>query len=184
MKIITYKTTSTAQTKKIAKLFAEELLETKPGKGAFVILFKGDLGAGKTTFIQGLMRGMGIRRRIASPTFTLLRSYALPALLSPSPRALSFRNFGPRIVVRGKLRRESIAATFTKIHHFDCYRMTGEREMNDLGFKEMVKDPQNIILIEWPERIKKALPRNKVTISFEYGDTLTERIIEVKSKMK
>jgi tRNA threonylcarbamoyladenosine biosynthesis protein TsaE len=157
-----YETKSAAQTKKIAKLFAEELLETKSGKGAFVILFKGDLGAGKTTFIQGLVRALGIRRKITSPTFTLLRSYSIPST------GLSF----PR-------RRES-SPPFSKIHHFDCYRMSGEQEIKELGFKEMIKDPKNIILIEWPERIKKVIPKEKIIISLDYGDKLTERIIEIK----
>lgn len=146
-----YHTTSAAQTRKIAKLFAQELLETTGKKGAFVVIFKGDLGAGKTTFIQGLMRKLGVRRKIVSPTFTLLRSY--------------------------RLNREG---NFSTIHHFDCYRMNGEREINDLGFKEMIKDPRNIILIEWPERISKAIPRGKITVAMEYGDTLNERTIEIK----
>jgi len=40
-----------------------------------VILFTGDLGAGKTTFIQGLAKGLGITRKINSPTFNILKIY-------------------------------------------------------------------------------------------------------------
>lgn len=40
-----------------------------------VILLNGDLGAGKTTFTQGLARGLAIKRPIKSPTFTLIREY-------------------------------------------------------------------------------------------------------------
>ncbi len=145
-----YESRSAAKTKKVAKLFAQELLGAEPGKGAFVVLLKGDLGAGKTTFTQGLMRGLGVKRKIVSPTFTLLRSY--------------------------KIRSEH----FSTIHHFDCYRMGDEQELVALHFKDMVKDPQSIILIEWPERVAKAIPRNKVTVALEYGDSINERIIEVK----
>lgn len=145
-----YESRSAAETKKIAKAFAEELLKIKTGKGAFVVLLKGDLGAGKTTFIQGLMRGLGVKRKIVSPTFTLLRSYRIKA------------------------------ENFSTVHHFDCYRMADERELNGLRFKDMVKDPGNIILIEWPERVAKAIPRDKVTVSLDYGNTFNERIIEVK----
>ena len=147
---MTYESTSAAQTKKIAKIFAEELLNGRPGKGAFIIALKGNLGAGKTTFVQGLMRGLGVKRKIVSPTFTLLRSY--PIKTDP----------------------------FSTIHHFDCYRMTDEQELNDLGFKEMIKDPRSIILIEWPERVAKAIPRQKVTIFLDYGKTLNERTVEVR----
>ena len=144
-----YESRSAAETKKIAKLFAEELLKTKIGRGAFVVIFKGDLGAGKTTFIQGLMKGLGIKGKIMSPTFTLLRSY--------------------------KVRNEN----FSKVHHFDCYRINEAEEIKELKFKELIKDPQNIILIEWPERIKELLPRKKVTVTLDYGETLNERILEI-----
>lgn len=145
-----YESRSATETKKIARLFAEELLKTELGKSAFVVLLKGDLGAGKTTFVQGLMRGLGVRRKIMSPTFTLLRSYKIKA------------------------------NNFSIIHHFDCYRINEAQEIKDLGFKEVLKDPRNIVLIEWPERIQKVLPREKVLISLEYGDKLNERVIEVR----
>lgn len=145
-----YKTRSAAETKKVAKIFAEEVANMQPGKRAFVVLLKGDLGAGKTTFIQGLLRELGVKKKIVSPTFALLRSYAI--------------------------RTEGLV----KAHHFDCYRIGDAKEIKELGFAELIKDPQNVILIEWPERIKKALPREKVTITFSYGDTINERTIEVK----
>lgn len=156
-----YETKSAMETKKIAKVFAGELLKTKPGKSAFVVVFKGDLGAGKTTFIQGLMKGLGVMGKIMSPTFTLLRSYSLPASLSSR-------------------KRESVTATFKKIHHFDCYRIHKASEIKELGFKELIKDPQNIILVEWPERIKELLPRKKVAVSLDYGEKLAERTLEIK----
>jgi len=145
-----YKTKSAAETKKVARLFAEEVVSVAPRKRAFVVLLKGDLGAGKTTFIQGLLRELGVKKKIVSPTFTLLRSYPVKA------------------------------GAFAKVHHFDCYRIGNEKEMKELGFKELLGDPQNIILIEWPERIRKALPREKITVTLSYGDTINERTIEVK----
>ena len=52
---------------------AEELLKTlKPGA---VLAFHGDLGAGKTCFVQGLARAMGVRRAVGSPTFTLINEH-------------------------------------------------------------------------------------------------------------
>ena len=53
---------------------ARELLETlKPGA---VLALHGELGAGKTCFVQGLARAMGVRRAVGSPTFTLINEYS------------------------------------------------------------------------------------------------------------
>ena len=65
---------SPAQTKKIAKLLAKEL------KGNEVICLTGDLGGGKTTFVQGLALGLGIKEKITSPSFVLIRRYKTPAI--------------------------------------------------------------------------------------------------------
>ena len=53
---------------------ARELLETL--KSGAVLAFHGDLGAGKTCFVQGLARAMGVRRAVGSPTFTLINEYS------------------------------------------------------------------------------------------------------------
>lgn len=165
-----YKTRSAAETKKVARLFAEEVMAMPSRRRAFVVLFKGDLGAGKTTFIQSLLRELGVKKKVVSPTFALLRSYKLPvSILSPRSLSLSF----PR-------RRESSSFAFTTAHHFDCYRIGEAKEMQELGFGELVKDPRNIILIEWPDRIKELLPREKVTVVLSYGETINERTIEIR----
>ena len=144
-----YETKSAAQTKKIAALFAKKIIATKPGKGAFVIALKGDLGAGKTTFMQGFMKALGTRGKVMSPTFTLLRSYRIKA------------------------------ERFKDVHHFDCYRINNVEEMKELKFKELLKNPENIIVVEWPERIATLLPRSRIIVSLGYGNTLNERTITV-----
>jgi len=53
--------------------FAKEIAKTVKN-GAIVALY-GDLGSGKTTFVQGLAAGLGIHQRIVSPTFIIMRSY-------------------------------------------------------------------------------------------------------------
>ena len=50
-----------------------ELAKTLPD-GAVVALY-GDLGAGKTAFVRGMARGMGITARVSSPTFTIVNEY-------------------------------------------------------------------------------------------------------------
>jgi tRNA threonylcarbamoyladenosine biosynthesis protein TsaE len=66
-----YQTKSSAQTKLLGKKLAKKL---KPGD---ILAFYGNLGSGKTTFIQGLALGLNIKRRIISPTFIIVRHYKL-----------------------------------------------------------------------------------------------------------
>ncbi len=150
------KTTSSIQTKKIAKLLAREILYSKASqigisKNAFVLLLSGDLGAGKTTFIQGFLRGLGIGKKITSPTFVLIKTYKLKNL-----------------------------KTYKLIHHIDCYRIHKPKDIKGISIKEILKNPQNIVLIEWPERIRRILPKNVIMIKLKYGKKENERIMSIK----
>ncbi|OGH06419.1 MAG: tRNA (adenosine(37)-N6)-threonylcarbamoyltransferase complex ATPase subunit type 1 TsaE [Candidatus Levybacteria bacterium RBG_16_35_11] len=68
MKNVVY-TNSSAETIKLGEEFSKKI------KNGGIILLYGELGAGKTTFVQGLARGLGIKRRIISPTFIIIRTY-------------------------------------------------------------------------------------------------------------
>ncbi|MCK4473942.1 tRNA (adenosine(37)-N6)-threonylcarbamoyltransferase complex ATPase subunit type 1 TsaE [Candidatus Parcubacteria bacterium] len=70
-----YLTISPLQTKKIGEILAKEILKTKPLKTGFVIGLKGNLGGGKTTFLQGFAKGLGIKEKITSPTFVIMKNY-------------------------------------------------------------------------------------------------------------
>jgi tRNA threonylcarbamoyladenosine biosynthesis protein TsaE len=96
----------------------------------------GELGSGKTTFVQGFARGLGIQEKVLSPTFVIMKSY-------PIPRAQRM------------------------FYHIDCYRIKDEQNLLALGWKEIVSDPRNLVLIEWPERIQNILPKDAISISFE-----------------
>ncbi len=63
---------SVKETQKIAADLARKIIKTK--KGA-VIALEGELGAGKTTFIQGFAKALGIKEKIKSPTFVLMKKY-------------------------------------------------------------------------------------------------------------
>ena len=69
--VVNFKTKSAQETKKIAKLLAQEI--SRP----VVLALTGDLGSGKTTFIQGFLKGLGVKKRITSPTFVIMRTYNL-----------------------------------------------------------------------------------------------------------
>ena len=57
---------------------------------------------------------------------------------------------------------------FENFYHIDAYRMKDYKDAKELGLKELFKKPENIIAIEWPERIKKILPKNAIKINFKF----------------
>lgn len=67
-----YITKGSLETEKLGEDFAKDL---KPGS---ILCLYGDLGAGKTTFVKGFAKGLGISDRIISPTFPLIREHDLP----------------------------------------------------------------------------------------------------------
>ena len=68
-------TSSSAQTKKLAEKFAKEIPQKGIKRRAFVIGLEGELGGGKTTFIQGFAKGLGIKEKILSPTFVIMKKF-------------------------------------------------------------------------------------------------------------
>ncbi|MBR3351028.1 MAG: tRNA (adenosine(37)-N6)-threonylcarbamoyltransferase complex ATPase subunit type 1 TsaE [Erysipelotrichaceae bacterium] len=66
LKVVTY---APDQTRELGKKLGSLI------DGSFLITLSGELGAGKTTFTQGLARGLEITRNVTSPTFTLMKSY-------------------------------------------------------------------------------------------------------------
>ncbi len=129
--------------------FAKEILRKKSGN-PIVIGLKGNLGAGKTTFIQGFAEGLGLKNKITSPTFVIFRRYRL--------KGKKYENF----------------------FHTDAYRIKKASELKPLGFGKIVSLPKSISLIEWPERIKRALPRKIKWIEFRHGRKENERTITFK----
>jgi len=149
--VLRIKTLSSQKTKNFAKILAEKILAELPQiSSALILALTGDLGSGKTTFIQGFCKGAGIKKRITSPTFVIVKSYKLKV------------------------------KSYKSIYHIDCYRIQKPKELLKLGFKEIINNPQNIVLIEWAEKLKKILPKKINWIRFEYGKKLNERKIIVK----
>lgn len=134
---------------------AEEVLrEVAPvpvGEGATVIGLSGDLGAGKTAFVKCVASVLGIKETITSPTFILEKVYIIP---------------------RGSL----LGSRFAKLIHIDAYRLEGGTEMRALGWEAISSDPQNLILIEWPEQVADVLPSGMKTISFVYVNEATRAL--------
>ena len=139
-------TKSAEETKKIAVNLAGEVekcsFETFPeGKQllsghALVIALEGNLGSGKTAFTQGLAAGFGVKENVLSPTFLILKQFLI--------FFKGYKNF----------------------YHIDAYRLKNKEELLELGFKDLINNPENIVVIEWADKIKKILPKNILWISF------------------
>lgn len=143
----TYQTASKGETWKVAK----DLLQNLDNN---VILLQGELGAGKTTFAQGVLTALGAEGPFTSPTFVIMKHYKLK---------------GKSEKLKGNSKFQIQNSKFSSIFHFDCYRV-GEDDILELGWEEIIADPKNLVLVEWPERIKKIWPRKYTFINFEIAD--------------
>ena len=133
---------SLQDTEKTAKEFLEKIsrsLGRPQGKAALVVGLFGDLGSGKTTFVQILGRDLDIKEVMTSPTFVLEKIYLLNG-----------------------------EKGFKKLIHIDAYRLESGKELLNLGIEEILKDPGNLILIEWPERVADVLPKDLLKVSFKF----------------
>ena len=106
-----------------------------------VIALVGDLGSGKTTFVQGLAKGLGIEKKIISPTFILMRSYKI----------------------------QNTKYQILNLYHVDLYRLEGNvaEEAKNLGLTDIWGKKDNIVVIEWAEKIKEIIPKKAKWIKFE-----------------
>ena len=134
-------TKSANQTQALGRMLARELAD------GFTVCLDGELGAGKTTFTQGLLEGLGVEKPYTSPTFVIMKKY------------------------ENKIQN---------IYHIDAYRV-GAEDILSLGWEEMTKDKNNIIIVEWAERISDIIPDSALRINFEWVDE-NERKIVLKSK--
>ena len=140
-------TTDPEETQKFAARLAATL---KKEKGSTtiptVVCLYGDLGSGKTTFVQGFARELGIQNRLLSPTFIIVRRYQIP-------------------------QSESL------LYHVDLYRTKTSYDIENLGFLEILEDPQGYVLIEWAEKLGSLLPQKRTDIHFVTNQDDTHTII-------
>jgi len=159
---------SPQETQKIGRILGEELKsKTSFGlhksklknKQALVIGLEGDLGGGKTTFVQGLAQGLGIKKQINSPSFVLIKKYRI--------------RFG--------VADETLhpGANFRSLFHIDCYRLNKPQELLELDFDQIIKNPRNLVVIEWAEKVKNILPEDTLKIEFKWlGENKRKLIIK------
>ncbi|MDZ4284863.1 MAG: tRNA (adenosine(37)-N6)-threonylcarbamoyltransferase complex ATPase subunit type 1 TsaE [Patescibacteria group bacterium] len=121
-------------------------------KAALVVGLTGELGAGKTTFVKGVARALGVRETVTSPTFVIMKIYKLPRrrVIDPTSNFL-FPTSKP----------------WHHLIHIDAYRLESPEELRALGWDEIAADPGNLILVEWAEKVRPLLRRGYRAISFD-----------------
>ncbi|MEZ4499746.1 MAG: tRNA (adenosine(37)-N6)-threonylcarbamoyltransferase complex ATPase subunit type 1 TsaE [Thermomicrobiales bacterium] len=130
------------ETRQTGRLLAAQL---RPGD---ILLLHGDLGAGKTTFTQGLLAGLRVASPVNSPTFILVAEHhgTLPS--------------GEPVLIR----------------HADLYRIEDPDQLESTGYFDLIHNPEGIAVIEWPERAAAHLPDQYILVTLEFKGPQTRQI--------
>jgi tRNA threonylcarbamoyladenosine biosynthesis protein TsaE len=104
-------------------------------KAGDIVILHGELGSGKTTFVQGVARKFGVKTRIISPTFVLVR-----------------RHEGTDLAGKNIL-----------LYHIDLYRLD-TKDVGQLGLQELFEDTSGVFFIEWGKKINEIKPSWEITI--------------------
>jgi tRNA threonylcarbamoyladenosine biosynthesis protein TsaE len=142
------------ETKKIAKELAREL------KSGGVLALVGDLGSGKTTFTQAILEELGAKGPYTSPTFLVMKHYKKE--IPNSKSQITNKSQYPKSKIKN-------------IYHIDAYRI-GAKDMINLGWEEITSDKNNLIIVEWADRIKEIIPQDAVWINFSWVDENKRKI--------
>lgn len=113
-----------------------------------IIVFNGEIGAGKTTFIKRFCKHLGVQEEVTSPTFSLINEY--PYTDKNGQEALIF--------------------------HADLYRLKSLEEAIDIGIEDYLYSG-NYCLIEWPDLINPLLPLDVVRVEIEITEDSKRKIV-------
>ena len=123
-------------------ILAERLLAYAGTRRKF--FFYGEMGAGKTTFIQALCRQLGAGEGVVSPSFSLVNEY----------------------------RYTDTAGRHCLLHHLDLFRLKDEQEALDIGVEDYLYD-EDYCFVEWPEMMESLAPPDVVRIQIRpEGDSV------------
>ncbi len=119
----------------IVKTVTHTALDLAPAGQAPVVALSGDLGAGKTTFVQTLAQFLGVGEPVTSPTFVLQKTYPVE--------------------------HERLQA----LVHMDAYRLEDASDLSALGFSDLLEQPDHLVCVEWGERVAAALPTHTLWLA-------------------
>ena len=132
--------------------FGQALAKYCPA-GLNIYLF-GDLGAGKTTLVRGMIQSFLAETKVKSPTYTLVEGYDVSAA-------------------------ENNANGLRNIYHFDLYRLGDPEELEFMGGRDYFSNDA-VCLVEWPQRGKGWLTEADLEITIKYQED--GRVVELVSK--
>jgi len=142
------------------KVAAEVAVDLQAGQ---ILLLYGELGAGKTTFVQGLAKALGITDRVTSPTFVIASEYTVPS-----------------------------HSSIHTLVHIDLYRLEEGAAVADPAVQDALSrasDPHlrsstgsggqagRLTVIEWADRLGEHAPKTAQRISFSHAKSPTERLL-------
>lgn len=143
-----YISKSPEETERLAKKVVDAIRARKGKPGtATIIALSGELGAGKTAFTKGVAKALSLTETVTSPTFVIEKIYYLEDM-----------------------------QPYTHLIHLDCYRLESGKELLSIGWNETATDPENLIFLEWPEKVEDILPLRALRIEFEVVDPTTRKI--------
>jgi tRNA threonylcarbamoyladenosine biosynthesis protein TsaE len=135
----------------VTRAYARKLIMQLTHGGA--LLLQGELGAGKTTFVQGLAEALRVQHTVTSPTFTLLNVY------------------------------ETQHPVIQQLVHLDLYRLDGPADMTELDIATWLANPAALVVVEWPERAPELWHNVLGTIQFSLGSTMNQRALVVQGEI-
>lgn len=119
---------------------------------AKVIALSGELGSGKTTLTQEIGRTLGIKNKIISPTFVIMKIYNID-------------------------KNSIYYSHFKKLIHIDAYRLESSLELLKIGWVDLIEDKDNLIIVEWPEKVENCFDSKSFWVKLGHIDDQT-RVFE------
>jgi len=131
--------------KQISKEILSELSK-KDKEQATLVTLSGELGAGKTALVKEMAKHLGIKEKIISPTFVIMKIY------------------------------KTKDKQFKKMIHIDAYRLNKSKELFSLGWDMILKDKNSLVLIEWPENVPECVSCPMCGIEIIHVDESTRNL--------
>lgn len=141
---------SSEEMKNFAKGF---VLGLKPKKDkATIVGLYGELGSGKTNFTQAVAEELGVAETVVSPTFVIMKVYEIRDKRQEIREKNSQTNHISNLI--------SHISSFKHLIHIDAYRLEKSSELLHLGWGSIIDNPENLVLIEWPEKVADIMPEH------------------------
>lgn len=144
----------------IAKKVLEEISTIEDFSTATLVTLTGDLGAGKTSLVQEIAKQIGIKDVVISPTYVIMKSYQTD------------KNFTQAF--------SGIFLSVTTLVHIDAYRLDDDKELANLGWDTIISNPENLIFIEWPEKVPELTKNPAISISLSHHTDDSRKMVLVR----